>query len=107
MIAKGKRKYPKHETSGCSARDLDLGFEQAVTIMSSLSSALRSHYRFIEYDGRPGGSHELLFTWVPDNGKRLACDARALEEKESLFPEDISWKTFNSRKRNSRYDIIR
>lgn len=107
MIAKGKRKYPKHEISGCSARDLDLGFEQAVTIMSSLSSALRSHYRFIEYDGRPGGSHELLFTWVPDNGKRLACDARALEEKESLFPEDISWKTFNSRKRNSRYDIIR
>ncbi len=103
----GKRKYPKHETSGCSARDLDLGFEQAVTIMSSLANAKRPHYRYIEYDGRPGGSHELIYNWVYDNGKRLSCDARKLEEKEGLFPEDISWKEFNTRKRTNRYDIIR
>ena len=106
-ISKGKRKYPKHETKGCSARDLDLGFEQAVTIMSSLSTALRPHYRFVEYDGRPGGSHELIFNWIFDNGKRFTCDARKLEEKESLFPEDVSWRVFDSGKRKSRYDIIR
>ncbi len=107
FVKAGKRKYPKHEKRGCSAEDLDIGFEQAVTLMSSLASAMRPHYRFIEYDGRPGGSHELIFNWVSDNGKRLACDARKLEEKEGLFPEDVSWDEFETDKRNSRYDIIR
>ena len=107
FIGQGKRKYPKHESRGCSAEDLDFGFEQAVNVMSSLASGMRPHHRFIEYDGRPGGSHELIFSWIYDNGKRLACDARKLEEKEGLFPEDVTWKEFETKTRDSRYDMIR
>lgn len=102
-----KRKYPKHETGGCTTNDIDLGFEQAITVMSGLANAKRAHYRYIEYDSRPGGSHEMVYNWVYNKGKYLSCDARKLEDKEALFPSDVSWKDFYMNKRKSRYDIIR
>ena len=75
--------------------------------MSGLYNSSRQHYRFIEYDSRIGGSHQLIFNWVFENGKRFGCNARKLEEKGTIFPEDISWKRFDENIRKNLYDIIR
>jgi hypothetical protein len=75
--------------------------------MSSLANARRPHFRYIEYDLRLGGSHELLYNWVYSNGKQLSCNGRKLEEKESLFPEDISWQIFEVKEKGIRIDGVR
>jgi len=106
IIGGKKRKYPKHETSDCSAKDIDIGFKQAITVMSGLTNAKKNYYRYIEYDSRLGGSHEMIYNWVYDKGKDLSCDARKLEDKKTLFPFDVRWKDFYMNKRKNLYDVI-
>lgn len=107
FIGKGKRKFENRDLQRCSARDLDIGFDQGVTLMSGLYNSSRQHYRFIEYDSRIGGTHQLVFNWVFENGKKFGCDARKLEEKGTIFPEDINWKRFDENIRKNLYDVIR
>jgi len=105
-LANGKRRFDHSDRGVCSSESIDLGFNSGINIMASLAGSSEPHYRFIEYDYGIGGSHELLFSWVPEDGKSLGCDVRELEEKEVLFPSDVVWKDFNSRTKRNRFDAI-
>lgn len=105
--AGGRRRFDLKEKRSCSSLDLDESFEQGVTVMASIAGSDRPHWRFLEFDNGIGGSHKEIYSWVFENGKKLGCDARSLEEKETLFPQDISWKPFYKQLRRGRYDIIR
>lgn len=106
-LASGKRRFDPNGSRRCSNTDLDESFESGVNVMSSLASSSKPHYRFIEYDYGIGGSHDLLFSWVYSDGKKLGCDARKLEDDKLFFPEDISWKPFDAKSKRSRFDVIR
>ncbi|MCF8059514.1 MAG: hypothetical protein K9K67_09470 [Bacteriovoracaceae bacterium] len=106
-LTSGKRRFDLKEKRQCSSLDLDESFEQSVTVMASLAGADKPHYRFVEYDYGIGGSHKELYSWVPDNGKKLGCNARSLEEKVVLFPEDVEWKDFFKNIKRGRFDTIR
>jgi hypothetical protein len=106
-LVNGKRRFDASKRSVCSTEAIDIGFNAGINVMASLAGSSAPHYRFIEYDYGIGGSHELLFSWVPQDGKYLGCDARELEEKGLLFPSDVVWKDFNPRLRRNRFDAIR
>ncbi|CAM9901972.1 unnamed protein product, partial [Chrysoparadoxa australica] len=105
-MTNGKRRYDTTSDRRCSVMDIDEAFEQGVTVMASLRGANAAHYRFIEFDSGIGGSHRQLYSWVPETGKQLGCDARKLEEISPIFPIDVVWKDFNLQSRR-RLDIIR
>jgi hypothetical protein len=106
-LGNGRRRFDINKRSVCSSEAIDFGFNAGINVMASLAGSSSPHYKFIEYDYGIGGSHELLFAWVPQDGKKLGCNARELEEKSLLFPADVSWKDFNPRVRRDRYDTIR
>jgi hypothetical protein len=84
---------PKLERANCLASQFDAAFDSALTVLSTRRRTFRPHYRYLEFDGFSGGSHQTLYSWVYDNGKRLSCD-RSLETEHAIFPPDISWKPF-------------
>ncbi|MEC7275939.1 MAG: hypothetical protein VXV96_06430 [Bdellovibrionota bacterium] len=107
LMANGKRRYQTGVPRECSSKQLDESFDQAVTVMSALNNSGKEHYHFLEFDNGIGGTHQELFSWTHRNGKHLGCNARELEEKEPIFPQDISWDKFTKKLRRGRYDIIR
>ncbi len=107
VMANGRRRFDPQKRRSCSSADLDESFESAVTVMASLAGADKGHWRFIEFDNGIGGSHKELYSWVYSNGKKLGCDARKLEEKPPIFPENVPWQNFFSEPLGDRLDIVR
>ena len=96
ILPNGKRIFNLKEERNCSNKDLDLAFAKSITFMTSLRNANSVHYKFLEFDSRIGGSHRQIFSWIRDNGKKPSCSARKHEVKGSIFPVDISWKSFST-----------
>lgn len=90
----GTRSFdPKAERAGCLASQFDAAFDRSLLMLIAQRRSFRPHYRYLEFDGFSGGSHQSLYSWVYDNGKRLSCD-RSLENEHPIFPPDIVWKPF-------------
>lgn len=107
-LSNGERRYKLNRKRNCLLHQLDNAFEQAITIMAGLHNSSREHYRFVEYDNGIGGSHEKLYSWVYSNGKELGCQSkRYRRQKRSVFPADVSWKSFSTDFRKTRFDVIR
>lgn len=106
-MANGKRRFDPKVKRRCSSQDLDVSFERGVTVMASMAGADASHWRFIEFDNGIGGSHQEVYSWVFENGKKLGCNARALEEEAPIFPEDVSWDRFFKKPAGGRFDLMR
>tara|TARA_R110000868_G_scaffold204946_3_gene453205 strand:- start:69626 stop:71209 length:1584 start_codon:yes stop_codon:yes gene_type:complete len=110
--ADGKRTFENNFEKYCTTDELDGAFDMAVTVMSGERNAKRPHMRFISYDSGANGSHQKIYGWVNVDGKELVCsdkdEVKLLEQmKMTMFPSDISWKSFKLEKRRSRFDIIK
>ena len=94
--ANGKKLYDvQEELKSCLPSQLDEAFKSGLTLLSGLKSSHREHYRYIQYDSVYGGSHQKIYDWVYDNGKRLSCDKDDEQMTSlSLFPDDVSWRDF-------------
>lgn len=92
--ADGSKTYdPFRERANCLPSQFDQAFDSAVTMMTGIRRSLRGHWRYIEYDTQTGGSHQPLFAWVYDNGKRRSCED--VGEREFLtMPSDVRWDFF-------------
>lgn len=95
FIAKDTRAVPmKDQLRNCSARDIDLSMEAAVTTLETLRKRERKSYRYIDYDRTAIGTHMKLYSWVPTTGKSYKCSTK--EDSEFIlnrpsFPTDIHW----------------
>lgn len=99
----GSRLYdPRRELRLCTPSQLDRAFDTSITMLSGIRNSFRPHYRFIEYDESGGGSHQQVYSWVFDNGKRLSCD-RERSYQTPIFPSDITWEPFY----DDRFDKMR
>lgn len=106
-LTSGKRRFELDAARRCSSIELDESFERGVTVMASLDGSNKTHYRFVEYDYGIGGTHKELYSWVPETGKKLGCSSRPLEEKVSIFPQDVGWDDFYKNPTRKRLDLIR
>lgn len=80
----------------CPSVKLDKIISSAVSYLGKLRSLGHRHFRYIEYDYTPKGSHHRLHSWVEDESKFLDCRDSSLTyfftKKEQHFPKDVSWK---------------
>lgn len=94
-IAKNTRAVSmKDQLQNCSARDIDLSMETAVTTLETIRKRERKSYRYIDYDRGIIGTHFKLYSWVPVAGKSYSCSSK--EDREFIvnrasFPQDIHW----------------
>lgn len=95
LLITGERQYDaSRERKRCLPSQLDRAFDLTLTGMVGRRSGFKEHYRYIEYDSFQGGSHQKMYSWVHDNGKRLSCD-KTRPYDIPLFPQDVSWKPFS------------
>jgi hypothetical protein len=96
LIATGERVYdPQKQLRKCLPSQLDEAFDSALTLYAGLRSSYREHYRYIQYDSVKAGSHQKIYDWIYDNGKRLSCDKNEKQMANlPIFPEDVDWRDF-------------
>ena len=84
----------KQEFAKCSARQVDLAFEQSINYLNNLRFKNYPTYRYIDYDRGAIGTHNKLYSWVYQENKKLQCYGKQedLVEKVPTFPEDIKWR---------------
>lgn len=85
---------PARERANCLSSQLDRAFDTSMTIWTGLRNSYQPHYRYLEFDGYSGGSHQTLYSWIKSSGKRLSCD-KNLEHEHTIFPDDIVWEPFS------------
>lgn len=103
----GKRLYSfKKRLRNCTAKEIDAAFDSSINIQAGLSSSLQEHFRFIQYDHGDGGSHQKLYSWVHDLGDGYVCD-KDRRAKLPTFPQDITWKNFNTNSKSAKDLIVR
>ncbi len=106
-LSGGKFKYdPVREIHRCSTEDLDAAFDSAVTVLTGRRRSNLEHYTYVQYDDNQGGSHQKLYSWIYDSGKRLSCGVKKEDDNDEIFPHDVYWQAFGS-KTKGRNDYIR
>lgn len=95
LLQSGKRLYDnKKMLSSCSTESLDLAMIRGITAMTSRQRSGLSYYKYIEYDSGAGHSHEKIYRWIYESGKRLSCEDN---KSQSIFPEDVNWQPFHKK----------
>ena len=79
----------------CSEKELNESFNKAINLLTGFSKSNRKHYKYIQYDQRPGAHNEKVYSWVEYSGKYQRCQSEPLH-KEEIFPRDIIWKNIIS-----------
>lgn len=98
VLSSGKKFYNARALlHTCSDEELEKAFDRSVTVMSGNKGNNRAHYRYIEYDSGIGGSHNKMYSWVYESGKKLSCEKR---RDEHIFPEDVTWSPISPEKIN-------
>ena len=82
------------ELSRCRSREAELIYEKAIIGMELMENQVGTSYKFIEYDTQSGGSHQKLYSWIPNGTKRLDCASKRKITLEDTFPEDVNWEEF-------------
>lgn len=94
----GKRTIKtSQEFRGCDARKIDMAFEYAINFMENLRFKSYPAYRYVDYDRHAIGTHQKLYSWVPQNNKKLECYGKQEDKAAKLptYPSDIKWKRRN------------
>jgi|GEM_PF-4600305 len=105
---------PAEERGRCTVEDLDRAFDNAVTKMATLQQANEEHYRYIDYDNRPAGTHQKIHSWVNVTGKSLKCEVsdsekskwNALNDNMKIFLENVFWTDFSLKNEVSDRELI-
>jgi len=79
----------KEGFKSCTYGKLDQAMRYAPNVNKNLSSKFQTHYRFITYDNSQYGTHQKLYSWVKNNGKKLNCIHRK-NVKSDIFPIDVN-----------------
>ncbi len=79
------------EVSKCRSKEAEILYESAINGMGLMQNQLGTTYQFVEYDTQSGGSHQKIYSWLPDSTKRLSCEKENIE-LEVGFPSDVNWK---------------
>lgn len=88
----GKRRYESDEISlNCTREEYEKSFESSIAAMRNLKRSYKQHYRYIEYDSATGGTHQKIFNWVYDTGKKNSCEMSSSESNAYIFPKDVNW----------------
>lgn len=90
------------ELNRCRAQAFEASFDQAINGMRLMQNSSNQTFRFIEYDNRSGGSHQLLYAWIQEKGQNFICKGSKEPSKDfslELFPSDVSWKQFGTDER--------
>lgn len=97
LLQSGKRVYDNlSEVKKCSTSSLDLAMVRAITVMTSRQRSGRPYYKYIEYDSGAGHSHQKIYRWVFQTGKKLSCESATAQ---GIFPEDVNWRPFHVQKK--------
>lgn len=84
----------ERELKRCRSREAELIYEKSIIGLGLMENQVGSSYRFTEYDTQSGGSHQKIYSWIPDGTKRLDCASPGKIALEDSFPEDINWEEF-------------
>lgn len=91
------------ELERCRARDFEKSFDQAINGLSLMKGQTNKMFRFVEYDGGRGGTHQKIYAWIANEGKALACKNKkslfkrpVYERPFDFFPQDVVWESFAS-----------
>jgi len=85
------------ELARCRSKDFEKSFDQAINGMSLMKNQTNQNFRFVEYDGVHGGSHQKIYGWVPGRSTNYTCvGSRKVKTlpPEEIFPQDVSWEHF-------------
>ncbi len=87
----------KLELEKCRAANFEKSFDLSINALSLMKNQINKSFRFIEYDTQRGGSHQKLYSWVPESGKFKICKSQKDPNKENqfdIFPQDVVWQNF-------------
>lgn len=86
---------PVIEKDNCTTGELDLAFKSLEQFVNAKALGHDHYVRYVEYDTGVGGSHQRVYSWVEETGKRMSCKSR-YERKDSppAFPPNVEWERF-------------
>jgi len=83
------------EKNLCQKDFFNEAFDAAVSTLGILNSNSDHSYRYKTYDFGSGGTHQRIYSWIYDSGKKILCvnddDQLSQEETRSAFPNDVRW----------------
>ena len=83
------------EKDQCKPEDVNDAFDSAVTTLGILYRNKDHSYLYKTYDFGSGGTHQRIYSWIFNRGKKLLCvnekEKLSFEETQSSFPNDIRW----------------
>ena len=88
------RKNPNYKVSidkqfsGCTEKSFGKAFDSAVFTLRKLELRGEKSYRYIAYDSGSYGTHNKMYNWVLNDGKKPKCEKEMISEQ---FPKDMSW----------------
>lgn len=96
----------KKELEKCTGKNFENAFDQLINGMTLMKNEKKYHFRFIEYDSRPGGSHQKIYAWVKQTDFDHACfEEKSIKKSElEIFPQDVVWESF---KQDREDDLIK
>lgn len=107
LLTNGQRQFDaSRERRRCLPSQFDRGFELIPTGMVGRRSGFKEHYRYVEYDSFEGGSHQKIYNWIYDNGKRLSCD-KTRPYEIPVFPSDVNWQGFAPTGEDDDFSVIK
>ncbi len=87
------------EIDFCSDNDVDLAMEYMPNHLKTLKNIMGPNYRFTDYDTHEFGTHRKIYSWVKMDTRKYDCrpDPNSLiRDKLQVFPEDASWKRWET-----------
>lgn len=87
----------KTEMERCRVTNFERAFEQSINGMSLMRTQVNSQYRFVEYDGASGGSHQKIYGWIFDKPQVYGCKNQVESSNQMMspiFPQDVVWENF-------------
>tara|TARA_Y100001954_G_scaffold125324_1_gene134508 strand:- start:3529 stop:4995 length:1467 start_codon:yes stop_codon:yes gene_type:complete len=83
------------EKDQCGPEDVNDAFDSAVTTLGILYRNKDHSYMYKTYDFGPGGTHQRIYSWVFNRGKKILCvnenEKLSFEDTQSSFPNDVRW----------------
>lgn len=104
VLSSGKRLFKEGDLlKATPASKFDRIFEMAINSLKTMNNISR----YYEYDDSWNGTHQLLYSWVENDGRKLTCSDSEDGPTRDFFPSDVSWPTLFDREALEKEKFIR
>lgn len=86
---------PVEEKDNCTTGEFDRAFISLEQFVNAKAIDHNHFVRYVEYDTGAGGSHQRIFSWIEETGKRMKCKEKySRKDQPPAFPPNVTWKRF-------------